>query len=316
MWGTQTMTAVAKWVAAGSSAAVFAGGIFLGAPSAAAAPGDPRCVQASTQFEAALSAAGITETTITDLESKAAIAADAEALYNSMVEAAGAVPAGELATAQAVLDDAAAATAAAEAAEEDAENSGDPAALNAAKEATAAAEAAEEAARKAVEDLTAAYDAAINTPEIAAALDAFNAAAADFDDALAAYSLDESSIADIASLFDAFLAACNPDSPSTDPAVDPAVTPPVTAPVSGPVSGPVTSPESTTPAVANAVDLANAGGGSAAVATNKGLNVQTAAEATPEAHPGLALLAGLLAAGTAVPATVALRMRRLERTRK
>lgn len=47
------------------------------------------------------------------------------------------------------------------------------------------------------------------------------------------------------------------------------------------------------------------------VATNKGLNVQTAAHAEPGVHPGLALLAGLLAAGIAVPATVALRMRRL-----
>ncbi|WP_185982199.1 hypothetical protein [Arthrobacter sp. KBS0703] len=52
------------------------------------------------------------------------------------------------------------------------------------------------------------------------------------------------------------------------------------------------------------------------MATNKGLNVQTAAHAEPGVHPGLALLAGLLAAGIAVPATVALRMRRLERTSK
>ncbi|MFE4544794.1 hypothetical protein [Arthrobacter sp. NPDC056727] len=297
------MTAVSKWVAAGSSAAVFAGGLFLGAPAAVAAPGDPACVQASTQFEAALAAAGITEATVADLESKAAIAADAEALYNSLVEAAGAVPAAELATAQAALDDAIAATAAAEAAEEEAEDSGDPAAISAAQDATAAAEAAEDAARQAVTDLTAAYDAATNTPEIVAALDAFNAAAADFDAALATVSLDEASAADLAGLFDAFLAACNPDSPA-----DPAVTPPVTAPVTG--------PGSTTPGVTNAVDLANAGGGTAAVATNKGLNVQTAAEAEPGVHPGLALLAGLLAAGIAVPAAVALRMRRLERARK
>jgi hypothetical protein len=294
---------VSKWVAAGSSAAVFAGGLFIGAPTAAAAPGDAACVQASTQFEAALSAAGITEATIADLESKAAATADAEAGYLAMVEAAGAVPAAELATAQAALDDAIAATDAAEAAEEDAEDSGDPAAISAAQDATEAAEEAEDATRQAVADLTAAYDAAVNTPEIIAARDAFNAAAADFDAALATVSLDETSAADLAGLFEAFLAACNPDSTGVDP-----VTPPVAAPV--------TAPGSTTPAVANAVNVTPAGGGNASVATNKGLNVQTAAEAEPGVHPGLALLAGLLAAGIAVPATVAMRMRRLERSRR
>jgi hypothetical protein len=297
---------VSKWVAAGSSAAVFAGGLFLGAPTASAAPGDPACVQASTQFEAALAAAGITEATIADLESKAAIAADAEASYLAMVEAAGAVPAAELATAQAALDDAIAATAAAEAAEEEAEESGDPAAITAAQDATAAAEDAEDAARQAVTDLTAAYNAAINTPEIVAAQDAFDAAAADFEAALAAVSLDEASAADLAGLFEAFLAACNPDSTGVDP---------VTPPVSAPVTAPVTAPGSTTPAVANAVNETPAGGGTALAATNKGLNVQTAAEAEPGVHPGLALLAGLLAAGIAVPAAVAMRMRRLERSR-
>jgi hypothetical protein len=305
------MTAASKWAAAGSSAAVLVGGLFLGVPSAAAAPGDPACEQASTQFEAVLSAAGITETTVADLESKAAIAADAEALYLSMVESAGAVPAAQLGAAQAVLDDAVAATAAAEAAEEVAEDSDDLAAITAAQEATEAAEQAEEEARKAVADLTAAYDAAISTPDIIAAQDAFDAAAADFDAALAAVSLDEASAADLAGLFEAFLTACNPDSPGTDP-----VTPPVTPPVTGPVPAPATSPGSTTPDAANAVDLANSGAGTAAVATNRGLNVQTAAEAEPGVHPGLALLAGLLAAGIAVPAAVALRMRRLERSSK
>jgi hypothetical protein len=299
---------VSKWVAAGSSAAVFAGGLFIGVPTAAAAPGDAACVQASTQFEAALSAAGITETTVAELESKAAVAADAEAGYLAMVEAAGAVPAAELATAQAALDDAIAATDAAEAAEEEAEDSGDPAAISAARDATEAAEAAEEEARQTVTDLTAAYDAAVNTPEIIAARDAFNAAAADFDAALAAVSLDETSAANLAGLFEAFLAACNPDSPGADP-----VTPPVTGPVAGRDTA---APGSTTPALAKAVDATPAAGGTAAVATNKGLNVQTAAKSEPVVHPGLALLAGLLAAGIAVPAAVAMRMRRLERSRR
>lgn len=298
---------MSKWVAAGSSAAVFAGGLFIGVPTAAAAPGDAACAQASTQFEAALSAAGITETTVADLESKAAVAADAEAGYLAMVEAAGAVPAAKLATAQAALDDAIAATDAAEAAEEEAEDSGDPAAISAAQDATEAAEAAEEEARQTVTDLTAAYDAAVNTPEIVAARDAFNAAAADFDAALAAVSLDETSAADLAGLFEAFLAACNPDSTGVDP-----VTPPVTGPAPGPDTA---APGSTTPVLASAVDRAPAAGGTV-VATNKGLNVQTAAKAGPVVHPGLALLAGLLAAGIAVPAAVAMRMHRLERSRR
>ncbi|MFP3462026.1 hypothetical protein R5O87_14360 [Arthrobacter globiformis] len=301
---------VSKWVAAGSSAAVVAGGLFLAAPTAAAAPGDPACVQASTQFEAALSAAGITEATVADLESKAAVAADTDASYRALVEAAGAVPAAELATAQAALDDAIAATAAAEEAEEVAEDSGDPAAITAAQEATEAAEAAEEAAQKAVTDLTAVYDAATNTPEIVAALDAADAAAADFDAALAAVSLDEATANGLAGLFEAFLAACDPDSTGVGP-----VTPPVIAPGTPPVTGPGTVPGSTTPAVAGAADVTLAGGGTALATTNRGLNVQTAAEAKPEVHPGLALLAGLLAAGIAVPTAVAMRMRRLERSR-
>ncbi len=59
-----------------------------------------------------------------------------------------------------------------------------------------------------------------------------------------------------------------------------------------------------------------AGAGAATGGTNKGFNVQTAAEVEPATHPGLALLAGLLAAGIVVPSAVAVRMRRLERTRK
>ena len=62
------MTSVSKWVAAGSSAAVFAGGLLIAAPMASAAPGDAACLEASVQFEAALGAAGITETSVADIE--------------------------------------------------------------------------------------------------------------------------------------------------------------------------------------------------------------------------------------------------------
>ena len=117
---------------------------------------------------------------------------------------------------------------------------------------------------------------------------------------LSAVSLDETSAANLMGLFEAFLAACNPDAIG----VDPVGTPPVTA------------PGNTVPTATNPVSSTPVGGGTATVATNKGLNVQTAAEVEPATHPGLALLAGLLAAGIAVPSVVAMRMRRLERTRK
>lgn len=294
------MTAVSKWVAAASSAAVFAGGLFVGAPTAAAAPGDAACLQASTQFEAALSAAGITETTVAQLESAAEAAAAAEAAYLGLVEAAAAGPAAELEAAEAALEAAIAATAAAEAALEEAEDSGDPDVLAEAEAAKEVAKAAEDEARQAETDLAAAYEAAISTPEILGALDAFNAAVAEFETALSTISLDETSAANLMGLFKAFLAACNPDAIG----VDPVGTPPITA------------PGSTTPTDTNPVSLTPAGSGTATVATNKGLNVQTAAEVEPATHAGLALLAGLLAAGIAVPAAVAVRMRRLERTRK
>lgn len=293
------MTAVSKWVAAGSSAAVFAGGLFLGAPTAAAAPGDAACLQASTQFEAAMSAAGITDTTVAQLESSAEAAAAAEAAYLALVEAAAAGPAAELEAAEAALGAAIAATAAAEAALKKAEDSGDPDILAEAETAKEAAKEAEDKARQAVTDRTAAYEAAINTPEIHEAWDAFNAAVAEFEAVLSTVSLDETSAANLLGLFEAFLAACNPDAIG----VDPVGTPPVTA------------PGITTPTVTNPVSLTPAGGGTATVERNKGLNVQTAAEAEPATHPGQALLAGLLAAGVAVPSAVALRMRRLKRTR-
>lgn len=271
------MTAVSKWVAAGSSAAVLAGGLFLGAPAASAAPGDAACLQASIQFEAALSAAGITEESVTKLEAAAEAAAVAEARYFDLMEAAGAGPLAELEAAEADLDAAIAATADAEAALAAAQESGDADAIADAEAARDEAVLAENAASQKVEDLTAAYEAAISTPEILAAEEAYDAALAEFEAALGMLSLDEESAANLMALFKAFLAACNPDAIGAD------------SPVALPVAAPL---------------------------TNKGLNVQTAVEAEPATHAGLALLAGLLAAGIAVPAGVALRMRRLESARK
>lgn len=296
------MTAVSKWVAAGSSAAVLAGGLLLGAPMAAAAPGDAACLQASTQFEAALGAAGITEASVARIDATSQAAGTAQAAYAALVEAAGA---DESAAVGAAIDRLEAAHAAADAAEEAAENaedSGDPAAIAATTAAADEAEAAVDAAEQDLQDLQDAYNAAIDSPEIREAQGALEAAVRDFETALAAVSLDEGSAAGLTGLFEAFLAACGPDGIGVDPVVTP----------------PVTTPGSTTPVVTNPVLAAPAGArtaNTAVVATNKGLNVQTAAKAEPGAHPEPALLAGLLAAGIAVPVAVALRMRRLERGR-
>ena len=121
-------------------------------------------------------------------------------------------------------------------------------------------------------------------------------------------------------LFEAFLAACNPDTVGVDPVDTPVVTSPsVTTPID--TSGETlqsTTPGGTSPVNANPVGAAPVGGTTAVpvAGVNRGLNVQTAAAAEPADHPGQALLAGLLAAGIVVPAAVALRMRRLERSRR
>jgi hypothetical protein len=290
------MTAVSKWVAAGSSAAVLAGGLLLGAPMATAAPGDAACLQASTQFEAALGAAGITEGSVAQIDATSQAAATAQAAYAVLVEAAGADESAAVGEAIDDLEAARAAADAAEAAAEDAEDSGDPAAIAATTAAADEAEAAVDSAEQTLQDRQDAYNAAIDTPEIREAQGALEAAVRDFETALAAVSLDEASAADLTGLFEAFLAAC--DGTGVDPVVAP--------------------PGRTTPVVTSPVVAAPAGAGTAntaVVATNKGLNVQTAATAEPGAHPGLALLAGLFAGGIAVPPAVALRMRRLERSR-
>lgn len=313
------MTAVSKWVAAGSSAAVFAGGLFLGTPTAAAAPGNAACQQAFNQYESALGAAGITQATVADLESTVDAAAAAEAAYMPLqqvvddAEAALAAAETQLAADEAAKD-------AAEEALEEAQAAGDPEAIEAAQVAYETADEARGDSRDAVELRESELNAALVAPELIQARDALDAAVANFEALLAAVSLDEASATSLMGLFEAYLTACNPDSPGVDPAVTPPVTPPVVPPVTplvnAPRNTPANAPESTTPAVAGAVSAAPAGGGVAVVATNKGLNVQTAVEAEPGVDPGLALLAGLLAAGFAVPTAVAMRMRRMERTGK
>ena len=53
------MTAGKTWAATGATAAMLAGGLLLGAPAAVAAPGDPACLQATAQLDAALAGAGL-----------------------------------------------------------------------------------------------------------------------------------------------------------------------------------------------------------------------------------------------------------------
>jgi hypothetical protein len=312
------MTAASKWVAAGSSAAVFAGGLFLGVPTAAAAPGDAACQQAFNQYESALGAAGITQATVADLESAVDAAAAAEAAYAPLQQVVDDAEAA-LAAAEAQLADDEAAKDAAEEALEEAQETGDPEAIEAAQIAYETADEARGDSRDAVERRESELNAAMVSPELIQARDALDAAVANFEALLAAVSLDEASATSLMGLFEGYLTACDPDSPGVDPVVPP-VTPPVNAPGSTPVNAPGgtpgNAPGSTTPAVAGAVSATPAGGGTAAVATNKGLNVQTAVEAERNNDPGLALLAGLLAAGIAVPAAVGRMMRRMERTRK
>jgi hypothetical protein len=314
------MTSVSKWVAAGSSAAVLAGGLFIGTPLAAAAPGDPACVQAGVQYEAALAAAGITEDTIARLEAASEAVAAAEETYMELFQAAEASAAAAVDAAVAELEAARAEVEATDRAKDAADASGDAAARRAAGEAHDAAEIREADALLALEEANAAFDTATDTEEIRAAQEALDSAVAAFEQELAGVSLDDATAMEIMRLFEAFLAACNPDPVGEEPVNTPVVTPPsVTTPVD--TSG--GTPRSTTPAGTSPVSTTPVGaapvGGTTAVpvaGVNRGLNVQTAAAAEPADHPGLALLAGLLAAGIAVPAVVALRMRRLQRARR
>lgn len=287
---------------------------------ASAAPGDAACVAAGVQYEAALAAAGITEDTIARLEAASDAVAAAEDRYMELFQAVEASAGAAADAAFAELEAARAEVAATDAAKDAADASGDAAAKKAAGDAHDAAEEREAAAEQALQEATAAYNAAVESEEIRAAEEAMDLAVAAFEQELAGVSLDDATAMEIMRLFAAFLAACNPDAVGTDPVDTPVATPPSgTTPVD--TSGgtpPRTTPGGTNPVSANTVGAAPVGGTTAVpvAGVNRGLNVQTAAAAEPADHPGLALLAGLLAAGIVVPAAVALRMRRLERSRR
>lgn len=283
-----TMTKTVKgWVAAGSSATLLVGGLVLGAPAAVAAPGDAACLQASGQFTAALAAAGITPASVTQLEQAAEAVVVAEEQYFLLADAA----AGEL---DVQLEAAWAELEAAEVAE-------DP-------EAIAAAETR-------IAELETAIELALGTPEILAAEQTLDAAIETLDAQLSMLALDEAAAEQILVLFKQFLSACDgagTGAPVTTPITTPVVAPAPAVPVApvpvitSPAPAPVAAPAPVTPVVIAAPEQ------DVPVGMNPGMNMQTAATADHE-HPGVALVAALLAAGITVPAAVAVRMHRLQR---
>ncbi len=286
-----------KWVAAGSTATLVAGGLFFGVPAASAAPGDAACLQASVQFNAKLSAAGIDVAFVNQLElATAAVVTAGEnlATVTASLNVAGLATAAETTAtaaadaqaqvyeAQGVVDAAVKAAIAADA-DGDGDPENDPAVITA-REALLPLEEQEKIAVEAAADAGAAYEAVIADPGLMAAEAALDAAVVQADALLAQLSGDEALAAELLELFKAFLAACDAGAIGVTPVVNATV--PVTV---------IPTPVPT--------------------GTNKGMNVQTAA-ATEDNSAALALIAGLLAAGVAVPVTMAARLRRLERTQR
>ncbi|MEX5299771.1 hypothetical protein RCG67_13455 [Kocuria sp. CPCC 205292] len=272
------MTAGKTWAATGAAAAMLAGGLVVGTPAALAAPGDPACLEATAQLDAALTGAGLTPDSLAALDSSAESLAAAEAQYAALVGGAGGPSLQELEVAGAALMAA--------------QESGDP-------EAIAQAEAR-------LAELDQELAAALGTLDPAVAEQALADAAVAFEALLAQLALDEAAVGQFLVLLEQALVACEgpaaPVAPVAPVAPAPAPAPVLPAPVeAAPVAPVMAAPVTEAP-------VAEAPAGTAAV--NPGLNMQTAA-AEPEQRSGL--LAGLLVAGTAVGAAVALRLRRRSR---
>lgn len=308
------MIVAKKWVAAGSTATLLAGGLFLGAPMASAAPGDAACLQASTQFNAALSAAGVDLTFVTQFETvTAAVVTEGEKLVavtaslnlDALVAEADRTDllAGE---AQLAVENAKIAVEAAVAAaiEKDEQGDGNPENDKLVTDARAnllAVSLQESTAVEAAVAAAAAAELALNDPALLEAQGNLEEASVAAQNLLQQLSGDAVLAQQLLDLFKAFLAACDAGAIGVDP-VTPVVVP--AAPVA-PVA-PVAAPAA--PVTPGAVVKAPAG-------TNKGLNVQTAV-ATEDNSAAVALIAALLAVGVAVPVATAARMRRLERAQR
>ncbi len=281
------MTAAKTWAAAGSAATMLVGGLVLGAPAAVAAPGDAACLQATNQFDAALAGAGLTPESIMALDRTADAVASIEAQYTALVEGAGGPSLAELQAAAAALAAA--------------QESGDPAAV------------AQAEAR--IAELDAALAAALGTVDPAALEAALAETGATFDALLAELALDEATVNQLLVLLEQAVVACEgqigqppvvaPVTPAPAAPVAPAPAPAEAAPVvQTPVPG---TPAVETPALE--APTVEAPAQAAPGAVNPGLNMQTAA-AEQSAGPGTGLLVGLFAAGSALSAAVAVRLRR------
>ncbi|MHA7145754.1 hypothetical protein ACX80U_13665 [Arthrobacter sp. TmT3-37] len=308
------MIVAKKWVAAGSTATLLAGGLFLGAPMASAAPGDAACLQASTQFNAALGAAGVDLTFVTQFETvTAAVVTEGEKLVavtaslnlDALVAEADRTDllAGE---AQLAVENAKIAVEAAVAAaiEKDEQGDGNPENDKLVTDARAnllAVSLQESTAVEAAVAAAAAAELALNDPALLEAQGNLEEASVAAQNLLQQLSGDAVLAQQLLDLFKAFLAACDAGAIGVDP-VTPVVVP--AAPVA-PVA-PVAAPAA--PVTPGAVVKAPAG-------TNKGLNVQTAV-ATEDNSAAVTLIAALLAVGVAVPVATAARMRRLERAQR
>ncbi|MFE7631307.1 hypothetical protein [Kocuria sp. NPDC057446] len=231
------MTAGTTWAATGATAAMLAGGLLLGAPAAVAAPGDPACLQATAQLDAALAGAGLTPESLGALDLSAEAVAAAEAQYAALVEAAGGPSLQE-------LEAAAVALAAAQ-------ESGDPVAV------------AQAEAR--LVELDQQLTAALGALDPAAAEQALADAAVAFEALLADLALDEATLNQLLVLLDQAVVACEaPAAPA------PVVAPEVPAPV-------LPAPVEVAPVEAAPVPVPAAPAESAPTAVNPGLNLQTAA---------------------------------------
>ncbi|WIG16976.1 hypothetical protein [Kocuria rosea] len=270
------MTAGKTWAATGATAAMLAGGLLLGAPAAVAAPGDPACLQATAQLDAALAGAGLTPESLGALDLSAEAVAAAEAQYAALVEGAGGPSLQELEAAAAALMVA--------------QESGDA-------EAVALAEAR-------LVELDQQLTAALGTLDPAVAEQAVAEAAVAFEALLAELALDESAVDQFLVLLEQAVLACEaPAAPAPVAPVLPAPAEPAPAPVEA-------APVEAAPVVAAPVEVPAE---TAPVEVNPGLNMQTAV-AEPEQRPGAGLAAGLLAAGIAASAAGALRLRRRRRS--
>jgi hypothetical protein len=318
------MIVAKKWVAAGSTATLLAGGLFLGAPAATAAPGDAVCLDASVQFNAALGAAGIDLAFVSQLEVAVAnivsatenflavtVELDLEGLSLAADEAVLAADAAgeEYITAQAAADVAFESSVFVDAEGNPAPES-DPAVIDlqiladAAYERSLVADGVAEAA-------VAAFNGAIATDAYVTAEANLDAAALEADTLIAQLGGDDVLAAEIVSLFKAFLAACDAGAIGVDPATPIAVPVAPVAPV-----GPGVTPVGPAPVAPEVVVVTPAPVVVAPVTgTNKGLNVQTAVN-TEDNSAAVTLIAALLAVGVAVPVATGARMRRLERAQR